>query len=302
MKIKAISIFVLTLGFFLLVSCDDTVDPSKMQKDTVTMDKSKAKVIILSGQSNADGCSHIQYLTEEQKAKYQNGPDNVLIRLDNVLTGDKISDFCIVTLGMGNTKDLFGPEVGLAEVLSEAYPDEEIYIIKSTYSGGGLTNGVYHPGAGEAFLALKTWVRESLDILKEEGKDPEIVAFCWMQGESDAIFVSEKETKQYYKVEKSFLSKLRNSFAEDSIEGGFFFIDATINSSGVWPNHKTINNAKARLSLYSARNILLDTNAYGIVSDMEPHGGPDRAHYDADSELRLGQLFGKAIAERIKSN
>ena len=81
----------------------------------------KATVIILAGQSNASGCSLDEYLkknvTEEKYAEYQNGYDNVYI---NYLSGMKRSnEFVKCKTLQGEIDGGFGPELGLAEKLSE---------------------------------------------------------------------------------------------------------------------------------------------------------------------------------------
>ena len=57
--------------------------------------------------------------------------------------------------------------------------------------------------------------------------EPEIVAFCWMQGESDALVLSCAE--EYYEKEKAFVDIIRQRYSSSSIEGGMYFIDGGIN-------------------------------------------------------------------------
>ena len=100
----------------------------------------RVKVILLLGQSNATGCSINAYLKEgvgeEQYAVYEAGYPSVLINYcldDHNATSN--GEFVKVDLTCGATDGFFGPEVGMAEVLSKAYPDETVIILKYTMSG-----------------------------------------------------------------------------------------------------------------------------------------------------------------------
>ena len=92
----------------------------------------EATVIILAGQSNASGASLDEYLkknvTAEQYAEYENGYNNVYI---NYVAGLKRSDgFVKCGVNQGELDGCFGPELGIADKLNEAYPDRTFFIIK----------------------------------------------------------------------------------------------------------------------------------------------------------------------------
>lgn len=104
----------------------------------------KANVILLLGQSNTSGASLTEYLkknvSNEKFQEYENGYDNVLINYcidDQVFSSN--GQFVKTNLDCGSGKGFFGPEVGLAEVLSRNY--EKTFILKYTMSGYSLN---YH--------------------------------------------------------------------------------------------------------------------------------------------------------------
>lgn len=104
----------------------------------------KANVILLLGQSNASGASLTEYLkknvSNEKFQEYENGYDNVLINYcidDRVFSSN--GQFVKTNLDCGSGIGSFGPEVGLAEVLSRNY--EKTFILKYTMSGYSLN---YH--------------------------------------------------------------------------------------------------------------------------------------------------------------
>ena len=131
--------------------------------------------------------------------------------------------------------------------------------------------------------------------------EPEIVAFCWMQGESDALALSNAE--EYYEKEKAFVDIIRQRYSSSSIDGGMYFIDGGINEeeNTVWTYYEIVNGAKKRLAEEIERNIYLDTNSLGLTSMNEPIHNPDKYHYDSSSEIKLGRAFGEVIINILKT-
>ncbi|MBQ4255467.1 MAG: hypothetical protein II721_05705, partial [Bacilli bacterium] len=103
----------------------------------------KARVIILSGQSNCTGCSITSYLKDqvspERFSSYENGYPNIHINLniDNHRTSSK-GEWRKTDLMCGSYEEEFGPEVGLADKLASTFPGEEFYILKFSMSGYSL--------------------------------------------------------------------------------------------------------------------------------------------------------------------
>ena len=267
-----------------LLKIPDVREPFAGSSEVMTVPAAKAKVIVLSGQSNAAGISQISQLDAVEAAKYGAGFENVLIRVTNALSGNSSSSFVEVTTGWGDSTDktAFGPEVGLAEQLSSAYPDETVYIIKYAWSGAPL-EGWFTPG-DICWNQLRSAIDEGLSELKGKGLDPEVVAFCWMQGESDAC--SDGPARRYEKNEKTFVGSLRELY------GNFFFIDAGI--STVWKFYACVNNAKRDADCALDRCVFINTNYHGLTT-----ADFDIAHYDAPSMIRLGHLFGEQISSHI---
>ena len=267
-----------------LVNMPDVTEPLAGSSEVVPVSAAKAKVIVLSGQSNAAGISRISQLDADEAAKYEAGFENVLIRVTNALSERNSDSFVKVTTGWGDStgKDAFGPEVGLAEQLAGSYPGETIYIIKYAWSGAPL-EGSFTP-EGICWNQLCQAIDKGLADLKAQDIDPEIVALCWMQGESDAC--GRGTAKRYEQNQKTFVNALRELY------GGFFFIDAGI--STVWKFYTCVNNAKRDADCALERCVFINTNYYGLKTSSF-----DWAHYDAQSMIRLGHLFGEQIASHI---
>lgn len=261
----------------------------------------RVKVILLLGQSNATGCSITAYLKQNIPAAqydlYEAGFDSVLINYcldDHNATSD--GEFVKVDLTCGATDGFFGPEVGMAEVLSDALPDETVIILKYTMSGYSLHYHWLCAGQrGSVYSACMSFLLTYLDALRDRHYDPRVGAVCWMQGESDT---TDFKASHYYDNQVAFASYLREDLAPYAEEGGIFFIDAGIsNSPYCEPAYPAINEAKVRFSGLSSMNLYFSTIDLGFTIHKEPEGDPDWGHYDSLSELELGRMFGRLVMQ-----
>ncbi len=258
-----------------------------------------ARVILLIGQSNASGASVNEYLKsavgKERYAHYEAGFENVLINycIDNHNASSE-GEFVPVDMTCGASDGFFGPEVGMAEVLSEAFPDEKVFILKFTMSGYSLNyHWLYHYERASVYSAFKIFVDTYMEALKNAGYAATLDAVCWMQGESDT---TEAKAARYYDNTEAFVSYLREDFSNYANKNGIYFIDAGISSSPYCePCYPEVNEAKERFSHTSDKNIYFSTIAAGLTTLYEPEYEPDLGHYDALCELELGRMFGREI-------
>ena len=269
-------------------------------KDLPDGNGQKAKVIIFIGQSNATGCSLNSYLEKnlgtEAYKKYEQGFSNIRINFcldDQKYTSNGEFVTTDLTCAAGGC---FGPEVGIAETLAEAYPEETIFILKYTMSGYSLHHHWLSEGKrGSIYEAFMIFAKQYMDTLLAHNYDAKIGAICWMQGESDTTYY---KASKYYNNQKAFVEYLREDFATYAEDGGIYFIDAGIsNSPYCEPAYKEINEAKEQFGKDSDMNIYFPTISEGLTIHLEPEGDPDWGHYDSLSELKLGKLFGKHIIE-----
>lgn len=264
-------------------------------------DGQRVKVILLLGQSNASGSSIVSYLEKNSApgdfARYSGGYPSVLI---NYCIDDHNAcsegEYVKVDLTCGAADGFFGPEVGMADALSAAYPDETIFILKYTMSGYSLHHHWLSAGnRGSIYRAFLTFATENMKHLANLGYDARIGAICWMQGESDT---SEFKVERYFDNQKAFVSYLREDLAPYAEEGGIYFIDAGISSSPYCePGYPTINEAKVQFAELSPLNLYFSTIDAGLTTVHEPEGDPDWGHYDALCELELGRLFAHYVIE-----
>ncbi len=259
----------------------------------------RVKVIILLGQSNASGCSLVNYLaegvSEETFACYESGFDNVLINYcidDGRFTSE--GEFVPVDLSCGCGNGFFGPEVGLAERLSAAFPEETVMILKYTMSGYSINDHWLSDRArGSIYDACLIFLTTYLQSLTDANYQPEIGAILWMQGESDT---TDAKGARYEDNQAALMAYLREDLAPWARERGIYWIDAGIsNSPYCEPAYPAVNAAKEALSERSPLNLYFSTIDAGLTTLYEPQGNPDLGHYDALCELALGHMFGDAV-------
>ena len=260
-----------------------------------------AKVIVLLGQSNATGCSLTSYLQQnvepEEYAVFQEGFSSVWINFcmdDHKYTSH--GAFVPVSMNCGAGSGCFGPELGMAQVLAQAFPEEQIFILKYTMSGYSLHHHWLCAGQrGSIYEACMRFVQTYMDDLLAKNYDAKIGAICWMQGESDT---TDFKAAHYFDNQAAFAAYLRTDLAPYAQAGGIFFIDAGISDSPYClPAYPAINAAKERFAGLSPMNLYFSTIDAGLTTLHEPAGDPDLGHYDALSELELGRLFGRYILQ-----
>ena len=270
----------------------------------------KATVILLGGQSNASGCSLDEYLqrntTPEKYVEYEEGYDNVYINF--YATGSNQSDgFVKCSVRQGEIIEdfgvCFGPELGLAEKLHEAYPDRTFFIIKCAWGNTALYDQWLSPWSkgprGKHYRNFTTFVDASLKYLKSKNYDIEIAAMCWMQGECDAF--APENGIAYEENLQDFIGSIRHRYRKYAADGGIAFIDATIaNNPMFWVHPEIVNESKRKVADSSHLNVLIDTNAAGLITANEPEEKPDVPHYDSMSEIKLGHLFAEAVLQFIE--
>ena len=268
----------------------------------------KATVILLAGQSNAAGCSHDEYLkltsTPEKYAEYEAGYDNVYINFFTSGTNES-RGFVKCKARQGEAVDFygFGPELGLAEKLYEERPDEMFFIIKYAWGGTDLARAWAPPSSegetGSLYNSLVEFTRQSIAYLEAKNYDVSIEAMCWMQGEADSL--ATEDAAAYEENLENLISDIRRDLSEFADEDGIAFVDAAI-AEGVifWQNAQIINEAKRTVAERSPLNVFVDTAAAGLTTLGEPQPDVDIAHYDSQSEIKLGHLFAEAVSRFLK--
>ena len=296
-----IAALVLALGlavfFIIRANLDNKV--SFTVNDTLEDGQGKrATVILLGGQSNASGCSRDDCLKEnvsrEKYEEYEKGYDNVYINY--FATGTNQSNgFVKCATKQGEAGGYFGPELGMAEKLSQEYPDQQFFIIKYAWGGSNLHRQWLSPSSigktGELYLNFVAFVEASINYLVSKNYDVKIEGMCWMQGESDSI--AKGTAQDYAENLKNLIKDIRKEFSRYSQTGdSIAFADAYIaNNPAFWVHYDIVNKAKQEVEKQSAYNVLVDTIENNLICTEEPKEQPDIPHYDSMSQIKLGHLF-----------
>ena len=267
-----------------------------------TTPQQKVDVVIISGQSNGVGCTWSNQIPGsmgmDKFNEYSAGYSTIKIAHDcwtkdwpaggvtyypqNTSTG-----FVPVKLGQGNGKHSFGPEIGIAEQCHEKYADK-LFLIKFACGGSNLKDDWLDKENSPMYPKFVAYVREQIDALKKMGFDPTIKAFCWMQGEGDSY---QGYYKQYKANLRTFVGNVREDFKEYEGEHIIPFIDAGISSYHEWVYFAQVNQAKEEFAAESEYNFYIDSLKEGLHTHLEPIGNVDGAHWDSESEIKLGHLF-----------
>ena len=152
---------------------------------------------------------------------------------------------------------------------------------------------------GKHYRNFTNFVDASLKYLKSKNYDIEIAAMCWMQGECDAFL--EENGIAYEQNLQDFIGSIRHRYRKYAADEGIAFIDATIaNNPMFWVHPEIVNESKRKVADSSHLNVLIDTNAAGLITANEPEEKPDVPHYDSMSEIKLGHLFAEAVLEFLE--
>lgn len=262
----------------------------------------KANVILITGQSNASGNSPSEFLQSKNHYIYNKFSAGVT----NVLTSYYVQDrrnneyFEPTRFGLADHDSFFGPEIGIADVFSEA--NEFTYIIKFAVGATRLYNDWLNSKGqrGRLYNDSVDWFKKRLNYLKSKGVEPNIVGQFWMQGEGDS-------TDECGSVYASNLTNMISFYKEDLKDyynDYYTFVDAYISTKTVWPNPTLVNQQKQIVADADPNVFCIKTNGEDETAlnlDVKKHSGEgnDAAHYDSQSEVLLGQRAGQIIRENI---
>ncbi len=294
----------LCLAGLMLSGCGSEVPGSS---PTDPPQSEEVQVVLLLGQSNAEGHTFYSYLPssvgQEKYRLYAQGFEDVKISFLTSPTSDapygSNGEFVPVRLGQGVAPDRFGPEIGMAEKIAAENLTKKVYIIKYTYGGTTLFSDWRSTSggtAGKLYVGAVEYALAQCEKLESMGLKPVIKAICWMQGETDACG---QGSVTYEELEGHLVKDLRRALkAYKPADSEIGFIDGGISDSSFWTYYQQVNNAKRALAAQDEYHDYIDTIAAGLTYDTEPAGGADLAHYDSKAEIQLGHLFAQVLLEK----
>ena len=290
---------------------DPTIDPTVEPTLDPTTEEPAAKnidVIVLAGQSNMEGHSHIselkKHISDDKYHEYVDGYDEIKMTYKEGCYGSNNNsnyEFRKVRLGQGCNTSMFGPELGMAEYFHE-YKDtlaNEVVFVKFAVGGTSIYKEWRSPSSvtgsfekGYLYSPFVNYVHKSMNNLIEAGYNPVLKAICWMQGESDGQYAQE-----YENLEHNFITDVVTDLADYNDET-IKFIDAGIYDSSWVGNPALINKSKIKnVDKDPDNRFYFDTIEANLEYRNEPEGNPDLFHFDSESMIELGKLFASTIFE-----
>jgi hypothetical protein len=273
MRNIAFLIFVaLTVG---LVSCK-TSAPSLRYSNKP--DKQKTyHVILMGGQSNMVGVGRVA-------------------DLDNAKLPPQIKYFNFgKSASLQQQTNTFGPEVGIAEVLSEQFPDKNFLLIKYAIGGASLLDWApdYDPEKA-AITGNAHFGNMYADLLKVtdsicSGYQTKLLALLWMQGERDARIP--EAGKDYQQNFEAFINAIRKDTETPDLPVIYGIVNPP---ESRYAAVETVRKAQESINRQITGTVLINTD------DLEKWD--DEVHYSSAGQLRLGRRFGEAVADLLQNN
>lgn len=261
-----------------------------------------AKVFILAGQSNMEGLGLVSDLSPISQYVFQK------VKIYSSVWGLPSFSFYPV-LRPGNPfpdSSTFGPEIGIAQVLTVTYPQDSLIFIKAAWGGTSLNDDWL---GGRAYTWFWSIIGPALDSIGTPGKDS-IAGMFWMHGEEDACF--DTMAGRYAGNLRTFVvDKIRKDFDLASLPFVYGKIKNDTVSYGVygWPYGGTVQmeqyRAQSMIPCVRCTDGSADSNA--TRWNVQP-GDPGYAsgfnwrHYDTHGVLVVGKALGTAMVQLLSGD
>lgn len=253
----------------------------------------KAKVFILSGQSNMSGGAPV-------------APEG--LQFDPAV-GDKVrmwdvSDAWNKRGALGKwaslnelqvmkkemKADFIGPEFGFAKAMSELYPADEIHLIK--VAKGGTPINFWLPDANGKPNGHTQLLENLKNALGKIEGEYEIMGMLWMQGESDSK--TQADADAYQKKLEQLIALVRKETNKPELPVVIGRLSSRILESTKFkmPFVKTVQSAQEAVTQTDKNVFVIDTDDLTQRDDL--------VHYDQAGQLGLGKRFGEAMVKTLK--
>jgi hypothetical protein len=255
----------------------------------------KIKVFLLAGQSNMEGRADGMRLIPQDLERLAKAQTNVRLAFNNqsecplkpVQPSAEIAEIYKREL-------IFGPELFFGIALSEAWPDENILLIKLS-EGATSLHGCWHPQwskdkaatVGEEhgpklYRELIDYVEQTLS--KYEKDEYKICAMLWVQGETDAG--NKIAAAEYGRNLEQFIRHVRQDVENDTLPFLLFQVG----------HGKVVEGMKQTAQLLP--NVIL------IPQSQEPNSANfypkmENGHYNYEGMKKIGQRFAHVFSAHL---
>ena len=264
------------------------------------------KVIVLAGQSNAEGYESYAVQSDGSNLLGTNPADNSVPFTfwgDDTSTVDTPPAFLNAPQVIAQTgKQTFGPEIGIARFLW-SHHRQNIAVVKVAVAGSSLAS--WEPGSAR-LMTLSKQVTDLETWESDQGTSASVTAIVWMQGETESLGATAPAT--YRATLSSFLPKLRHAVGAKATvpvilvrtsTAAYVGILRRVTKGNCTPSscadllewNVMVRAAQLSVAKSSARVILVDSAGL-------PRTGV-QLHLSATGELLLGKKVGKALSTRM---
>lgn len=235
-------------------------------------------VILLGGQSNADGRGS----TNDLPAELQGEQTNVLLYRGSGSDGNAtVPRFTLLNLrpGGSSSANQFGPEVSMGHALAASLTNPNLAIIKYAQGGTSLAAD-WAPDSGPKYQAFTNTVAQGIQALEAAGHTVSILSMTWMQGERDG---QDSGYAPLYKDNlTAFITRMRTLYGSDMP-----FVIGQLHSGYSGEAWTTVQQAQQTVADADTRTAMVVTHDLSLKTD--------NLHYDADGLVGLGARFAAAI-------
>lgn len=253
----------------------------------------KAKVFILSGQSNMSGGGYVvpEGLRFDPavggKVRMWDASD-VWNKRGVLGKWASLNELQVIKKEM--RMDMIGPEFGFAKAMCGLYPSEEIHLIK--VAKGGTPINFWLPdekGKANGHTQLLANLRNALGKIEGEY---EIKGMLWMQGESDAK--TQADAEAYQKKLEQLIALMRKETGKPELPFVIGKISSRILESPKFkmPFVKTVQSGQEAVTKTDKHAFVIDTDDLSQRDDL--------VHFDQEGQLDLGKRFGEAMIKALK--
>ena len=246
------------------------------------------ELYLLAGQSNMDGRGKSAKLSAELKKPFENAiifyrnPPHQSDGWQPLRPGYSIAP----KYKGGLPSETFGPELGFVAALTKAQPKKKFALIKGS-KGGTSLRADWKPGEkgkpetqGPRYRDFIETIKLAKVALEKEGHTAKLRGLIWHQGESDKETPAEKHQARL----AEFIARIR----EDTGEAKLPMV-----LGQVFDNGQRDSVREAILKASEADPLV------GFVSAKGTKTWDAGTHFDAKSQLLLGERFAKEIQELV---
>ncbi|NME72669.1 sialate O-acetylesterase [Flammeovirga aprica] len=261
----------------------------------------KVYVVLLGGQSNMAGRGQFQELTPENKARADEASKYV-----SIASGSKTVH--PLSYSAPDKRQVnFGPELFIGIRLYEQFPNRKFLLIKEAQGGTSLY-GAWHPqwtqervmiGERDAkrqkmklFSKHISIVKNVLDQLMNQGKQPVVIGMCWMQGEKDSRL--EATASEYGENLKLLIQGYRNFLDQEDM----LFVYGQINCPPrtKFPSGTDVVREQMADAVNEKNGIyMISTSMDSSWKDFPKR--EDNVHYNTLGQEKLGTAFGEVLIQ-----